>query len=151
MRHAKAEPGDRDFERPLARRGRNDAEAIGDWLIANAIVPDLVAVSPSRRTVETWELAAARLDRPTRPFLDDRVYENRLARLVELIGETAPSVSTLAIVGHNPSLQELAGSLGGEEVGGFRTATVALFDVAGEWSGLDRGTATLVDIATCRA
>jgi len=58
IRHAKAKQGDRDIERPLARRGREDARVIGEWLAERA-VPDVVLVSPSERTRETWQCASA--------------------------------------------------------------------------------------------
>ena len=64
IRHAKAKQGNRDIERPLARRGRDDARVIGEWLDRHA-VPDLAVISPAVRTRQTWECALAAL--PTDP------------------------------------------------------------------------------------
>ena len=73
FRHAKAEPhGARpDHERVLAKRGRVDAEAMGERLAERGDTPELVLCSTSRRTLETWELAAAAFRfLPTRARLD---------------------------------------------------------------------------------
>ena len=44
LRHAKsAWPDLPDHDRPLARRGRGDAPAIGRWLRENGCLPELVA------------------------------------------------------------------------------------------------------------
>lgn len=152
VRHAKAEHGDRDLERPLARRGRADAAAIGDWMLEMSTVPDLALVSPAARTVETWEIASGQLRAPVPHRLDDRLYDNRVRGLLELISEVAARVMTLAVIGHNPSIHELALLLGGDDVGaGFPTAAVAHFDVMGDWSELSSETVTLVGIKACRA
>ena len=59
LRHAKAESeassGD-DFDRPLAARGRREAQAVGVQLAALGLKPDIALVSPALRTRETWEL-----------------------------------------------------------------------------------------------
>ena len=152
IRHAKAEPGTHDLDRPLARRGHRDAVAIGEWLNAHDMVPDLAVVSPSLRTRQTWEDASAQLGRRVAQRVDDRVYANRVDRLVELIGETEDSVTRLAVVGHNPSLQELALSLAGDTVGtDFPTSTVAVFDLTGDWSDFGPDGAALNEVKVCRA
>lgn len=109
-------------------------------------------VSPARRTAETWELASLHLGSTVPHRLDDRIYDNRLLGLLELIGEVAETVRTLAVLGHNPSIHELAVMLGGDDVGaGFPTATVAVFEVTGDWPDSGLQTARLTDVAVCRA
>ena len=69
LRHAKAEkaqPGERDHERKLAARGRDDAPQLGTYLVRHGLVPDLVVVSTAARARETWELAAAAFADPPR-------------------------------------------------------------------------------------
>ena len=60
MRHAKSswgDPGLDDHDRPLNKRGKRSAEALGDWLRAQTIVVDEALVSSSARTVTgvPWE------------------------------------------------------------------------------------------------
>ena len=58
LRHAKAVIGEGmdDFDRPLAPRGEQAAQAMGRYMAANGLVPDLVLCSPARRTTQTWEM-----------------------------------------------------------------------------------------------
>ena len=62
VRHAKASSDDprlADAERPLTDRGRRDAAAVGRWLAARDLRPDLVLCSTSLRTRQTWAAALA--------------------------------------------------------------------------------------------
>jgi len=155
IRHAKAKQGDRDIERPLARRGREDARVIGEWLAERA-VPDVVLVSPSVRTRETWQCASAVLPSEPGIIVDDRIYDNSPQSLVEAIRASDDSVATLALVGHNPSVQALAARArrpsdeGMEALLSFPTSTVALMEVDGSWRGFDPRQATLIAVDVCR-
>jgi phosphohistidine phosphatase len=135
----------------LAERGRDEAPAIGRWLAAQQIVPDRVVVSPARRARQTWELAAAALDPVGGPVLDERVYRNTVEDLLEVVQETPADVATLAVVGHNPSVQELAVRLDdgrGDAAGRkeltrkYRTSGVSVFAVDGPWAEVRSGTLT---------
>jgi phosphohistidine phosphatase len=114
LRHSKAErarSGERDHERQLAERGRDDAPKIGAYLSKHRYLPDRVVVSTSARTRETWSLAAAAIpSKPGKPQVDfdERIYESTPKALLAVIQETGPKVRTLMLVGHNPSMQELA-------------------------------------------
>jgi phosphohistidine phosphatase len=57
MRHAKsswADPGQRDLDRPLNKRGRHAAGALGAWLKRRGYAPGHALVSTARRAQETW-------------------------------------------------------------------------------------------------
>jgi len=111
LRHAKAErarPGERDHERRLADRGRNDAPTIGAYLSKHRYLPDQVVVSTSVRTRETWSLAAAAMPGKPQIEFDERIYESTPKALLTVLRETSPKVRTLMMVGHNPSIHELA-------------------------------------------
>jgi phosphohistidine phosphatase len=145
VRHAKTGEGSPDIARELTDRGRRDAQALGRWLAENDVVPDLVVVSPARRAQQTWDLAARKL--PTQPEIrvDDRIYDNTVDDVLAAIRETANDVTTLAVVGHNPSLGELAG------VSSFPTAAVAVFDLPDPWLQADLSAVDATALATCRA
>jgi phosphohistidine phosphatase len=155
IRHAKAKQGDRDLERPLARRGRDDARVIGEWLDRHA-VPDLVLVSPAVRTRETWECALCAL--PTEPatVIDERIYGNSVGDLVDVVLASDESAETIALVGHNPSMQAMAARArrqteeGMEALLSFPTSTVAMLSYDGPWATFDPRRATLLAVETCR-
>ena len=151
VRHAKAGEGAVDRDRPLADRGAAEAPAVGRWLAQRRIVPDRAVVSPARRARQTWKLAAAELGPAAEPVLDERVYRNTVEDLLEILRETPAEVTTLAIVGHNPGIQDFAIALddGRGDDGGrkelaakFRTGAVAVFDVDDSWAEVRSATLT---------
>jgi phosphohistidine phosphatase len=111
LRHAKAEkarPGERDFDRPLAERGRYHAPQVGAYLAKHAAAIDLALVSPAARTRETWELVAAELTGAPKAVLDPRIYDAAPETLFAVVKDAKKSVRNLLMVGHNPALHELA-------------------------------------------
>jgi phosphohistidine phosphatase len=111
LRHAKAEtsnPGRRDHDRILAKRGRSDAERLGSYLVHHSFVPDHVLVSDSARTRETWALLAGAFGREPPADLDERLYDASPQTILQAIRESEPNIVTLLVIGHNPGLQELA-------------------------------------------
>jgi phosphohistidine phosphatase len=131
LRHSKTEPHrSDDHSRRLTARGRDDAAEVRRWLGEQGLVPDRVVVSTSARTRETWELASVG---HAVPEYDDRVYEASVADLREVVEETSDDVATLVIVGHNPSMEQLAWALDDSDAArertdrGMRTSGVAVF------------------------
>jgi phosphohistidine phosphatase len=110
LRHAKterAEPGERDRDRKLMKRGRNDAPVIGAYMAHHDLVPDLALVSPATRAQETWALVAPCFAKAPKMAADDRIYNANTAQLADVVRETRAAKSLL-LVGHNPSFYELA-------------------------------------------
>ena len=152
VRHSKAAPGAVDAERPLTSRGAGDAAAIGEWISRLPFVPDQVMVSPARRAGETWVHAAAALPEAAQAVVDDRIYANTLDALLTVIHETPAEVQTFVVVGHNPSIAELANTLddGHGDAGtrralarGYPTSGVAVFTVHTPWPHVEAASATL--------
>lgn len=110
LRHAKterAEPGQRDRDRKLLKRGRADAPTLGAYMAHHDLIPDLALVSPAARARETWDLVAGVFDKPPRQQTDDRIYNASPHKLLQVVAEPRRA-SKLLIVGHNPSLHEFA-------------------------------------------
>ena len=156
LRHAKASAKDleRDFERPLARRGLAQMEAMAGYLARHGaeggLRPDLALVSPAARTRETWALAGLG-DVPTR--YEPGIYEAETADLLRLVQTVDAGVGTLALVGHNPAFAELAGDLAGgaegDEVDSFPTGALAVIDfTVGSWSEVGPGLGRLERFVT---
>jgi phosphohistidine phosphatase len=111
LRHAKterAQPGERDRDRKLTKRGRSDAPLIGAYMARHGLVPDLALVSPATRAQETWALIANCFAKETPAVVkDERIYNADPQKLMALLGET-DGAKSVVLVGHNPGLHELA-------------------------------------------
>jgi phosphohistidine phosphatase len=155
VRHAEAGLAPLDSDRPLTPRGERDAGALGGWLAGLGIAPDRVVVSPARRTRQTWDRARAALDGAPEAEFDERIYDNTVDGLFEIIRESDGDVGTLVVVGHNPAVGQLTSDLDDgagdasarEEVGrGFPSGAVAVFDVDAPFAVLGPGGASLVEV-----
>lgn len=111
LRHSKAErarPGESDFDRPLAERGRGHASQVGAYLAKHAGAIDLALISPAARTRQTWERVGAELADPPKAAFEPRIYDAGPETLLAIVRETRRSVRNLLMVGHNPGLHEAA-------------------------------------------
>jgi len=111
LRHAKSDwfsGANSDFDRPLNKRGRRAAVAMGEWFQENAIAPDLILCSSSERTTETLSLVSSvcRWQDSEIRFTKSLYHasEHDLAALIETTLEDSES---LMLVGHNPGLEML--------------------------------------------
>ena len=104
-RHAKSSWEDlrqSDHDRPLNKRGRTSAQAVGRWMRDRSVRPQVILCSTAARTRETLELLA--LDAPV-DFEAGLYHCSADAMLAKLTQQT---VQTVLMVGHNPSIAELA-------------------------------------------
>jgi phosphohistidine phosphatase len=111
LRHAKterADPGERDRDRKLMKRGRSDGTMIGTYMAHHGLVPDLALVSPATRAQETWRLAAAAFAQAPPMLSNDRIYNADTPKLLGVVGEAPKEAHSLIVVGHNPGLHDLA-------------------------------------------
>jgi phosphohistidine phosphatase len=162
LRHSKTErpePSQRDRDRMLMARGRADAPLIGSYMASHRLIPDLVLVSPAKRTMETWELVAAALSKSPRVVKEERIYNARTQTLADLIREIEDA-GVLLMVGHNPGLHDLANALIGSGDIDVReslneklpTSGLVAIDFAfGDWSELHDSSGRLDRFVTPRS
>jgi phosphohistidine phosphatase len=164
LRHAKSSWGDAalpDRERPLNKRGHRGVAAIRDAMREMGLAPDLVLVSPARRTQET--LAALEPWDDT-PLVDpvETLYLASATQLLAILRGISETVRSVLVIGHNPGLHELAILLAarhgpatpdqatGRLLQGFPTAALAEFVTAVPWREIGPGNAQLVHFLTPR-
>lgn len=157
LRHAKSSwdnPQLKDFDRPLAPRGRAVAPLIGQELSALGWHPRMALVSSSARTRETWQLLSASLKHTPSPTFRDTLYEATADQLLAEVHRTPEIVGTLLVLGHNPGLEEFAVRLAGDGSDDaalrqlrkkFPTAGLARLAFTGRWDELQFGAARLLD------
>jgi phosphohistidine phosphatase len=147
IRHAKSSWDDAslaDRERPLAGRGRKAAERMGAHLQNEGLRPDVVLCSPSRRTRETLELLEFSGAEVT--YLDE-LYGANAHDLLANAREVRDDAEVVAVVGHNPGVQDLSIELARDDAAEeavrlrqkFPTCAVAMFDVDGAWRDVATG------------
>ena len=155
VRHAQAGDAATDRDRPVTELGQHQAAAAGEQLAGLGVAPDRVLVSPAVRARQTWQGMSAALASPPGPESEERIYDNTLEGLFEVIRESGEDVGTLVVVGHNPAVGQLASDLDDgegdddarEALGrGFPPASMAVFEVDGPFSMLGPGAATLVHL-----
>lgn len=145
LRHAKSDwsGGAPDAARPLAKRGRRQAPEAGRWLAEHLDGIDLAVVSPATRARSTWDLVAAELDPAPPVRVEERVYAASDRELHAVVRDLPDDLRTVALVGHNPGLEDLVLRLTGEHAA-MPTSAIAVVDVPGSWSSLDEGRARLL-------
>jgi phosphohistidine phosphatase len=143
VRHANATWKDwtgSDFERPLTRRGISQTITLGKLLSRGETVPDLLISSPAVRARQTAELLARELSLPANVIrFEEALYLAGVQDLKRVAQSPGPKLLHLMIVGHNPSLSELARLLAPRaDIAELDTATACsmTFDVA-DWGAIE--------------
>jgi phosphohistidine phosphatase len=112
LRHAKADQGSaaRDHDRPLAKRGQDDARAMAEHLRAEHFKVDAVFSSTSRRTRETYDLLKPAFGAAPVVFRDELYLmdEDALLGFAQTLPREARAV---LLIGHNPGFHMLANLL----------------------------------------
>ena len=147
MRHAKSDypDGVGDHQRPLASRGIREAALAGDWLRENLPAIDTVLCSSALRTRQTLDRTG--ISAPV--SYSDALYG---ASPGTMVGEINDRIDSLLVVGHEPTVSEVALGLAGQgsdpgALGAialkFPTSGIAVLQVPGPWAGLELGGAEL--------
>jgi phosphohistidine phosphatase len=158
LRHAKSSRDDpklADRDRPLNARGHRDAAAMRGAMRDLGLAPDIVLVSPARRTMETLEALEPWDEAPLIEPVE-ALYLAGPTQLLAVLHEVAETVRSVMLIAHNPGLHELALGLVGSGPAEaerrlrakFPTAALAEFSVSGLWADIGRRTTSLVRFVT---
>jgi phosphohistidine phosphatase len=151
LRHAKSNwdnPSLRDFDRPLAGRGKRDAPRVGRALKESGPAPDLIVSSPAARARETVEavIKSAGFTAPLR--FDESIYDASVAELMRVIRGLPDDSSCVLMVGHNPGFEGLVYRLAGASE---RMTTAALATIefqVDRWADVEDGRGRLLRLLT---
>jgi phosphohistidine phosphatase len=153
LRHAKSAypEGVGDHDRPLAPRGEREAGLAGEWLRANVPTIDAVLCSTATRARQTLQRTG--IDAPVQYV--ERLYGATPEMVIDQINGVADDVTTLLVVGHEPTTSAVAVDLAGTEgtdaaavdaiTAKFPTSAIAVLRTVGRWEDLAPGGAALVD------
>lgn len=149
MRHAKAEllaPGQRDYDRPLASRGRQDAARMGKALRAMKILPDAVVASPARRARETAEEVVKALRHGEEIRWDKSLYAAAGDAWLAALRKLEAKIDVVAVVAHTPGIEDAAALVVGASSGFIDCPTAGIIAIEADppsWKGLQPGAGTL--------
>jgi len=138
LRHAQAgwaEPGERDFDRRLTEEGKAEAALIGKSAAENDYRPEFVISSAATRCRETTRIFLHSFGGAIAASYLDEMY-NAQAETYLNLALARDEVSSLMLVGHNPTMEAVAEALLGRDIleaslpHGFPTAGLAVLDCA---------------------
>ncbi|UZD24479.1 histidine phosphatase family protein [Algoriphagus halophytocola] len=118
IRHGKSAwnyPELTDHERPLAERGLRDVPKMAARLKEKGIYPDLILSSTAVRAAHTAIIMAEGLAiNPDKISYQDNLYHSSAGLLRKILQGQDDQHSLIFMVGHNPGMNELIWSLGGD-------------------------------------
>ncbi len=144
LRHSKSSwesTAETDFDRPLNERGKRDAPEMGQRLLKEKFVPDIILISTSRRTRQTAELLL-----PAAQLTDVKIVELESLYLASCgtITKTLMSINdqhqVVMIIAHNPGITDFVNEMSNARLDNMPTSGYAIiqFDTD-SWQKMSRG------------
>ncbi|HEU4356265.1 MAG TPA: histidine phosphatase family protein [Actinomycetota bacterium] len=158
LRHAKSswdEPGLADRDRPLAPRGTQAARRMAEHLRTAGVRPDVVLCSPAVRARQTLDLVLPALAEPA-VLVEDPLYAADADALLDRLRSLPDGTDAAMVIGHNPTLQDLALDLAsdGPDLDRLReklpTGALSTLAFEGLWRDLGPGSAVLETLVAPR-
>jgi phosphohistidine phosphatase len=111
VRHAKASwdyPELRDIQRPLLDIGKKRTKKVIHFLSQKGVLPDLIITSPATRAFETAKLLSAGLKyKEDSIIIEQNIYDGGEEHILNIIYGLPDQISSVMIVGHNPTITHL--------------------------------------------
>lgn len=112
VRHAKAvdaSVGIKDFDRVLTADGQTQAQEVAKTLHKDMAQVDIILASPAARAIATAEIIAQGIQFPSNRIKTiDKMFQPSLDDLQEIIAQIDPDHKSAMLVGHNPTISQLA-------------------------------------------
>ena len=125
--HATAESENflkKDFERDLEKSGVQEAINLGGFIKQKKLIPEQIVASSANRTLQTAYGLAGVIDFPEQKILQNPgLYNSGFQKIISEIQNTDISISTLAIVAHNPGISQACTAMA--ESGNYQMAPSA--------------------------
>lgn len=149
VRHGKSSwkyPELDDYDRPLNHRGKADAPLTGRRLKELKISPDLIISSSANRALTTAKVIAKKIGYPKKKLVADKqVYMADSEDILAILGQVDDGYKDVFIIGHNPTLTDLANQLTNEYIDNVPTCGVVRMTLdIDSWRDLKPGKGSLV-------
>ena len=153
LRHGKSSRKDAslaDFDRPLKKRGKQEAESIGKEIRRQDRCPDLVISSAARRAHDTAELVSKAAGCGEPIITTEKLYMSGLRAHLQVLADVDEKHGSVLLVGHNPDLEDLVEQFTDRPVSLPTAALVCLELDADSWSQAHQSSGRLVSVTTPR-
>ena len=128
VRHAKSswdDPAMTDFDRPLNERGKKDAPAMADRLIARGITIGSFISSPAKRAKKTAKIFSQAFQRNEEEIiLIPELYLASSGVFESVLASIESDSETIALFSHNPGITDFANTLTGARIDDIPTCGI---------------------------
>ena len=149
IRHAKSDwkKSVDDFERPLNKRGKKDAEFMANRLKNFGVKPDIIYSSPAKRAKSTAKIIAKVLEYPKSSIVYvDKLYEATIEDYISTIKSVPESFDEVFIIGHNPVITEVGELLSDTILTSMPTCSIVCLEFETEkFSQIEQGRVVFFD------
>lgn len=147
-RHAKSSwnsDSSTDFERPLNKRGIDDAPIMAKRLVNHGPLPQLLVASTAVRSIQTAELLMRELAMNASLLTTtDTIYEAPARALIDQIKQLPDEADVAMIIGHNPGMSSACSYLSKDADVQMSTLAMVCMELeVGEWGDVYPDCATM--------
>lgn len=144
VRHGKSswkDPELADFDRPLNKRGKEDAPEMGRRIAERREHPDLIITSPAKRAVSTVKRIAREIGFPESGVVkDDRLYAAEAQEILVVVREIDDLHGNVVLCGHNPGITDFCNLVSGLSIEAIPTCGVVSIEFpADSWRDVIAG------------
>jgi len=147
VRHGKSDWGNldlKDFDRPLNKRGKENAPEMAERLVNRGFHFNLMVSSPAKRAKSTAKFFAEAYDVDDIQY-EESIYEANTTALLKVVNGLDDNADTVVMFGHNPGFTELANELSDADIYNIPTAGMVLMSFPFDsWKMVSKGTGDLV-------
>lgn len=129
-----------DFDRPLNKRGKQNAPEMAQRLVSRGMVPELIIASPAKRARTTAKIMAEEWHYPKQAILlEEELYLCYASTFLKVITKIDDDFNAVAIFAHNPGITDFANYLT-EEIRIDNVPTTGIFAIQADtdsWKDFD--------------
>ncbi len=126
-----------DIDRPLNQRGLRDAPDMGRRLFERSLIPDIIVSSPAVRARATAQAVANAVRYGNDIIIDEELYGAEPPDVLEIVSDFRDQWQTAMVVGHNPTMTQLANRFSDTSIENVPTCGVLVVQTT-QWSCVDQ-------------
>jgi phosphohistidine phosphatase len=150
LRHAKSSsenPGCKDFDRPLSKRGLNDVPVMASRFKERKFSVQLMISSSAKRAQTTASLMAKNIGFPVEDIISNSdLYFAGIEMFLRVVSLLEENCESAMLVGHNPSITDFANCMANKSIDNMPTCGLIKMSLPiNYWSDIVLGKGTFVE------